>query len=65
MKYLVIVLVIFSFFFSSCSPKTDKAVRKSLMMPKKSEIVGNEAFKKKEKKIEKMRKKRMKKKRVS
>jgi ABC-type uncharacterized transport system auxiliary subunit len=63
MKHIAILILIFSFIFSGCSEKKHKAVRKSLMMPKKSEIVGNEIFKKKERKIEKMRKKRMKKKR--
>lgn len=62
MKKIATICILFLFLFSSCSPKKDRAIRKSLMMPKKSEIVGNEAFKKKEKKIERMRKKRMKKK---
>jgi len=63
MTHIVKLLLIFLFIFSGCSHKKDSALRKSLMMPKKSEIVGNEMFKKKEKQIEKMRKKRMKKKR--
>lgn len=53
----IISFLILFILFTSCSDQKTKAVRKSLLMPKQSEIPGNKNFKKAEKKIEKRQKK--------